>query len=112
MNIDLALNSVLHEQSGSTQPQIVSPKLLLESLKESQFSFPRDTILLFPWSKNTSSIILKGYVVSVPLANKEEYKEYHLVPVPIPVNDDKLIYIRTEKSILRVDKTRQCYYFN
>lgn len=35
-NIDLVLESVLHAQSGSLQPQIVPPKLLLESLKESQ----------------------------------------------------------------------------
>ena len=42
-NIDLALESVLHEQSGSIQPQIVPPKSLLESLKESQ-SFFRETL--------------------------------------------------------------------
>ena len=31
-NIDLVLDSVFHAQSGSIQPQIVPPKLLLESL--------------------------------------------------------------------------------
>ena len=44
--------------------------------------------------------------------SKGEFKAYHLVPVPIPVKDDKLIYIRSEKSILCVDKTRQHYYFS
>jgi len=39
-NIDLVLDSVLHVQSGSIQPQIVPPKLLLESLKENQSFFP------------------------------------------------------------------------
>jgi len=34
-----------------------------------------------------------SYVVSVPLVNKGEFKAYHLVPVPIPVNKDKLVYI-------------------
>jgi hypothetical protein len=53
-----------------------------------------------------------SYLVSVPLVNKGEFKAYHLVPVPIPVNDDKLMYIRTEKSTLCVDKTRQYYYFS
>jgi len=53
-----------------------------------------------------------SYLVSVPLVNKGEFKAYHFVPVPIPVNDDTLIYIRTEKSILCVDKTRQYYYFS
>jgi len=41
-----------------------------------------------------------SYVVSVTLVNKGEFKAYHLVPVPIPVNKCKLIYIRTTKSIL------------
>ena len=48
--------------------------------------------------------------MSVPLVNKGEFKAYYFVPVPIPVNKDKLIYIRTAKSVLCVDKTRQCYY--
>jgi len=49
--------------------------------------------------------------VSVPLVNKGEFKAYHLVPVPIPVNNkDKLIYIRTAKSILCADNSRQYYY--
>ena len=44
----------------------------------------------------------RSYVVSVPLVNKGEFKAYYFVPVPIPVNKDKLIYIRTAKSILCV----------
>jgi hypothetical protein len=42
-NIDVVLVSVLHAQSGSVQPQIVPPKLLLESLKVSQ-SFFHETL--------------------------------------------------------------------
>jgi len=53
-----------------------------------------------------------SYVVSVPLVNKWEFKGYHLLPVPIPINKDKPIYIRTAKSILCVIKTRQYYYFS
>jgi hypothetical protein len=37
-----------------------------------------------------------SYVVSIPLVNKGEFKAYHLVPVPIPDNKDKLVYIDTE----------------
>jgi hypothetical protein len=43
-NVDVVLDSVLHAQSGSIQPQIVPPNLLLESLRGSQPFFPRDTI--------------------------------------------------------------------
>jgi hypothetical protein len=103
----------------------VPPKLLLEFLKESQSFFPRETILPFPLSKDSTTLIYKvceiqvyiqksrlSYVVSVPLDNKGEFRAYNLVPVPIPVNRDKLIYIKTLKSILCVDNTRQYYYFS
>ena len=53
-----------------------------------------------------------SYVVSVPLVNRGEFQAYYLEPVPIPVNKDKLIYIRTAKPIVCVDKTRQYYYFS
>jgi hypothetical protein len=86
-NIDFVLDSVPHAQSGSIQPQIVPPNLLLKSLKESHSFFPRDTILPFPLSKDTNNPVYKvcemqvylqndrlSYVVSVPLVNKGEFK--------------------------------------
>ena len=69
-NIDLALDSVLHAQSGSIQPQTVPPKLLPESLMDSQSSFPRDIILPFPRSKETSSIIYKACEMQVYIPKK------------------------------------------
>jgi hypothetical protein len=53
-----------------------------------------------------------SYVISVPLIDKGEFKAYYLIPVPIPVDTGKLLYIRTENSILCVDKKRQYYYFS
>jgi len=35
-----------------------------------------------------------SYVISTPLVNKGEFRAYYLVPVPIQVNKDKLVYIR------------------
>jgi len=35
-NMDLLLNSVVHAQTGGIQPQIVPPRLLLDSLRENQ----------------------------------------------------------------------------
>jgi len=46
-NMDLLLNSVLHAQTGGIQPQIVPPRLLLDSLQENEPFFPRDTSTLF-----------------------------------------------------------------
>jgi len=124
-NVDLLLDSVLHAQVGKVQPQIVPPRLLLESLRESQASFPRDTVLPFALSTDSTSLVYKvcdvqayiqngrlTYVVSVPLIDKGEFKVYYLVPVPIPVSPDKLVYIRTEKPVLCIDTIRQCYYFS
>ena len=124
-NVDLLLDSVLHAQAGKVQPQLVPPKLLLESLRESQASFPRDTILPFTLNPDSTSLVYKvcdvivyvqngrlSYVVSVPLIDKGEFKAYYLVPIPIPVSKNKLVYIQAEKSILCVDKSRQYYYFS
>lgn len=124
-NVDLLLDSVLHAQSGKVQPQLVPPKLLLESLCESQASFPWDTILPVTLSPDSTNLMYKvrdvsvyvqigrlSYVVSVPLTDKGELKAYYLIPIPIPVNKDKLVYIQAEKSILCVDTTRQYYYFS
>ena len=110
---------------GGIQPQILSPHLLLESLQGSQPFFPRDTIPPFPLNKGSTSMIYKvcetkvyiknnklGYVISTPLVNKGEFRAYYLVPVPIQINKDKLVYIRTVKSIMCVDSSRQYYYFS
>jgi len=123
--IDLVLDSVLHVQAGNLQPQIVLPKLLLEALRGSRSFSPRDTILPFSLSKDSTDLICKvceiqiylqndrlSYLVGVPLVCKGEFREYYLVSVPIPVNKNKQIYIRPAESILCVDKTRQYYYFS
>ena len=124
-NMDLVIDSVLHAQAGNVHPQIVPPQLLLTSLKESQSFFPQNTILPFPLSKNITSLLYQvsdvqvyvrngrlSYVVSVPLVNKGEFKVYYLVPIPVPVNTDKLVYVKIEKSIVCVDQTRHYYYFS
>jgi len=121
----LLLDSIVHAQTGSIQQQIVSPQLILESLREGQHFFPQDTISPFPLTKDSTSFIYKvcetkvyiknnklSYVFSTPLVNKGEFKAYYLVPVPIPVNQDKLVYIKTVKSIMCVDSSRQYYYFS
>ena len=113
------LDSVLHAQARKVQPRLVPPKLLLQSLRESQASFPRDTILPFALSADSTSLLYKvcdvqvyiqssklSYVVSIPLIDKGQFKAYYLVPVPIQVDIDKLVYIRTEVYFMcRYDKT-------
>lgn len=84
-NVDLLLDSVLHAQAGKVQPQLVPPKLLLESLRESQASFPQETILPFALRADSASLVYKvcdvqvyiqsgklSYIVSIPLTDKGE----------------------------------------
>jgi hypothetical protein len=124
-NIDLLLVSVFHAQARKVQPKIVTPKMLLKSLRESQASFPRDTILPFALSADSTSLVYKvcvvqvyiqngrlSYIVSIPLTDKGEFKAYYLIPVLFPINQDKLLYIRTKKPVLCIDKIRQYYYFS
>ena len=88
-NVDLLLDSVIHAQAGKFQSQLVPPKLLLEALRESQASFPRDTILPFALSADSANLIYKmcdvqvyiqnsrlSYVISIPLIDKGEFKAY------------------------------------
>ena len=97
-NVDLLLDSVIHAQAGKVQPQLVPPKLLLEALRESQASFPRDTTLPFALSADSASLVYKvydvrvyvqnnrlSYVISIPLIDKGEFKAYYLLPIPIPI---------------------------
>ena len=122
-NMDLLLNSVVHTQTGGIQPQIVTPRLLLDSLQENQPFFPRDTIPPFPLNKDSTGMIYKvcetkvyiknnklSYVISTPLVNKGEFRVYYLVSVPIQVNKDKLAYVKRVKSIMCVDSSRHYYY--
>jgi len=124
-NIDLLLDSVLHTQAGKVQRQLVPPKLLLESSREGQASFPRDPILPFALSADSTSLVYKvcdvqiyiqngrlSYVVNIPLIDKGEFKAYYLILITVPVSQDKLVYIRTKKPILCIDKTRHYYYFS
>ena len=114
-NMDLLLKSVVHAQTGGVQPQIVPPRLLLDSLRENQPFFPHDTIAPFPLTKDSAGMIYKvcetkvyikgnklSYVISTPLVNKGEFQVYYLVPVPIQVNNNKLTYVKTVKSIMCV----------
>jgi hypothetical protein len=58
-NLDLMAESVLKAQKGILQPQIVSPNLLMETLRKSVSVFPKDTMAPFTFSKDSISFISK-----------------------------------------------------
>jgi hypothetical protein len=80
-NLDLIIESILNAQKGVLQPQIVSPTLILETLRKSIPSFHKDTLAPFSLSKDSNSLISRicdihiyikdgmlGYVISITLA--------------------------------------------
>jgi hypothetical protein len=82
-NLDLLIDSVVNAQKGVLQPQIISPINLMEALIKSVSSFPKDTTLPFPVSKDSAHFILRlcdlqvyikngilGYVILLPLVSQ------------------------------------------
>jgi hypothetical protein len=59
-NLDLMIQSVLNAPKGILQPQIVSPNLLMETLRKSFSVFPKDTMAPFTFSKDSISLISKS----------------------------------------------------
>jgi hypothetical protein len=95
----------------------------MNALMQTIPSFPRDTTAPFPLSKNSLNLIYKicdihvyidegvlGYVIFLPLINRGTFQIYRMVPIPIPLGNNKFMYIKTDESVLCLDQTRQ-YYF-
>jgi hypothetical protein len=55
-NLDLMIESILNTQMGILQPQIVSPNLLIETLRKSIPSFPKGTMAPFSLNKDSASV--------------------------------------------------------
>jgi hypothetical protein len=51
-----------------------------------------------------------GYVIILPLVNKNVFKALKLIPLPIAKDNQKFVYIETEISVLYVAETRQHYF--
>jgi hypothetical protein len=86
-------------------------------------AFPKDTALAFPLSKDSAHLALRlcdlqvfkkncifGNVIQLPLVNRGNFNIYRLIPIPVPLDSTKFLYIDTGKSFLCIDQARQ-YYF-
>ena len=51
-----------------------------------------------------------GYVILLPLVNRGNFNIYRLIPIPVPLDRTKFLYVDTGKSFLWIDQARQ-YYF-
>ena len=122
-NLDLLIDSEIHAQKGVLQPQIISPVTLMENLIKSVSAFPKHTTLPVPMSKDSAHLLFKlyelqvyikngilGYVILLPLVNWGNFNIYRLIPIPVPLDRTKFLYVDTGKSFLWIDQARQ-YYF-
>jgi hypothetical protein len=123
-NLDLMIESVLNAQKGILQPQIESLEKIIEVLQKSVSLFPKDTMAPFTLSKDSAGILLRicdvhiylrdgilGYIISLPLVNRGTFKAFRLIPLPIGIEQNKVVYTEPNEDILYVDQTRQ-YYFS
>jgi hypothetical protein len=120
---DLLISSVVNAQKGVLQPQVISPRLLMESLTKSISAFPKDTILPFPLSKDSSHLVLRvsrmqvyikegilAFVILLPLINRGTFSIYKLIPIPVPLDKSKFLYVDTGNQFLWIDQGRQFYF--
>jgi hypothetical protein len=108
-NLDMMIESILNVQRGVLQLQIVSPNFLMETLRKSIPSFPKDTLAPFTLSKDSTSsltricdihIYIKMVyldVTDIPLANRGTFTVFHLIPLPTALDKDKFVYILKQK---------------
>jgi hypothetical protein len=121
--LDILIGSIADAQKGTLPPRVLSPALLLDTLKDSSPSFPPDTTLPFPLGKDYIHAVYQlcdihvyifkerlGYVISVPLVHKRTFDVLKVIPLPVRVNQNNFVYIDIGESILCIDRAKQ-YYF-
>jgi len=105
-------------------PRMMSPVLLLETLKNSVSSFPTDAILPFPLGRDYLFSLHQlsdvrvytyrkrlGYVISLPFVNKRTFTTWWMSSIPVPVDQDHFLYIDVRDSVvIRPDQTVLFYY--
>jgi hypothetical protein len=121
--LDIVLESIVDARKGIVSPQIVSPKLIMDTLIQSLPSFPKDTLPPFPLSKESINLFYKvsdvqvyinegilGCVITLPLIGRGVFIGYKMIPLPISLDNNMFAYVETSESDLCIDQTRQ-YYF-
>ena len=116
-NLDLLLDSIVHAQKGVLQPQIIFPVTLMETLITSVSAFPKDTTLPIPMSKDSAHLLVRlyelqvytkngvlGFVILLPLVNRGNFNVYRLIPIPVPLDRTKFLYVDTGRSFLWIDQ--------
>jgi len=121
--LDILVDSIAYVQKGSLPPCMISPTLLLDTLKSSSPSCPADTTFPFPLGKDYLHSMYQlddvhvytykeclGYVITVPFVHKKTFTVLRTIPIPVLVNRKHFLYIGVRDSVLCLDRARQ-YFF-
>jgi hypothetical protein len=121
---NVILQSCLNAKTGITQPQVLSPGHMIQILRSSQDTFPRDLQVPVQLSEACTYLLINiltietyivgnnlVYIVKVPLVTHYVYDVYKVLPFPIRINGtkNKYTFIQPEKEYMLIDSTRQYY---
>ena len=122
--LDILVDSIAEAQKGSLPPRVMSPALIMETLRSSIPSFPADTTLPFPLGKDYPFLMYQlskisvytyrkrlGYVISVPLVQKRTFTMLRMIPIPVPVDQEHFFLHRCARFIA-VSRPNQAVLFH
>ena len=121
---DIVLQVCLHWKNGVIQPQVLPPSRLIQILKISQDSFPRDLEVPIVLSEAYAYILLDiikvdvylvennlVYSIQVPLVMHSVFNVFKIIPFPMKVKsmEGKFTLIQPEKEFIVHDNIKGFY---
>lgn len=120
--LNTLINAILFLKQGSLHPSLISPSQLVKELTNTLQYLPSD--VQYPSVIDNDHInellnvvslqafFMKGKlicIINIPLINSIQFELYHLIPLPVPFNDHKYIFIRPSSRYLAVSHTKIQY---
>jgi hypothetical protein len=121
---DILIDAILNSQKGILQPHIITPAQIVKQIKASQADIPAELTLPVPLSATLQNLIVNiidldvfiknnflVYVIRLPLTNHVKYNVYHVLPLPIRLEDasNRFIFILPEREYLLMDTAKRYY---
>lgn len=121
---DILIDAILNSQKGILQPHIITPAQIISQMKASQVDMPAELALPVPLSATHQDLIVHilelevfirdkffVYVIRLPLTNHVKYNVYHVLPLPIRIEDsiNQFTFILPEREYLLMDTAKRYY---
>ena len=121
---DILIDAILNSQKGILQPHIITPAQIVSQIKASKIDMPAELALPIPLSATHQNLIVNilelevfirdkflVYVIRLPLTNHVKYNVYHVLPLPIRIEDstNPFTFILPEREYLLMDTAKRYY---